>query len=115
MGTNSVSISIQSREGSQYADALSQLSQPTTVSKELCILGDLVGDLVHLVDHLTAMTASSANIMDWTNKDEVLSKVKRFLLLGWPNTLHSVTNSNHLPPGKMRTVYKMGVFSGEHG
>ena len=30
-------------------------------------------------------TASAANVKDWTDKDDVLSKVKRCLLLGWPS------------------------------
>ena len=61
------SIRYKARKDLSNADALSRLPQSTTVSEELCI----PGDLVHLVDHLAATTASSANIKDWTNKDEV--------------------------------------------
>ena len=63
------------------ADALSRLPLPETVPDDLCT----PGDLVHLVNHLSTTTASSANVKAWTDKDELLSKIKRFLLLGWPS------------------------------
>ena len=36
-----------------------------------------------MINHLSTTTANTANVRDWTNKDPVLSKVKRFLLSGW--------------------------------
>ena len=61
------------------ADALSRLPLPVTVSEEKCI----PEDVVQVINHLSTTTANAANVRDWTNKDPVLSKVKRFLLSGW--------------------------------
>ena len=58
------------------ADALSRLPLSTTVPEELCT----PGDLVNLVNHLSTTIVSSADIKDWTSKDEVLSKVVRYLV-----------------------------------
>ena len=63
------------------ADALSRLPRPTTTSADC-----LPGDLVHLIDHLSATPANAANIKDWTAKDPLLSKVKRYIMVGWPDT-----------------------------
>ena len=63
------------------ADALSRLPRPTTTSADC-----LPGDLVHLIDHLSATPVNAANIKDWTAKDPLLSKVKRYIMVGWPDT-----------------------------
>ena len=63
------------------ADALSRLPRPTTTSADC-----LPGDLVHLIDHLSATPVNAANIKDWTAKVPLLSKVKRYIMVGWPDT-----------------------------
>ena len=63
------------------ADALSRLPRPTTTSADC-----LPGDLVHLIDHLSSTPVNAANIKDWTAKDPLLSKVKRYIMVGWPET-----------------------------
>ena len=63
------------------ADGLSQLPRPTTTSADC-----LPGDLVHLIDLLSATLVNTANIKDWTAKDPLLSKVKRYIMVGWPDT-----------------------------
>ena len=63
------------------ADALSQLPRPATTSGDC-----LPGDLVHLIDHLSATPVNAANIKDWTAKDPLLSKVKQYIMAGWPET-----------------------------
>ena len=62
------------------ADALSRLPHPVTVPEDKC----LPEELVYLLDHLSATPVSATQIKDWTNKDELLSRVKRYVLLGWP-------------------------------
>ena len=43
----------------------------------------LPGNLVHLLDHLSATTFSAAYIKKWTDSDPVLSRVRKFCLQGW--------------------------------
>ena len=53
-----------------------------TIPEEICT----AGDVIHLVNHLSTTTISSASIRDWTSRDTIILKVKRFLLLSWPTT-----------------------------
>ena len=41
---------------------------------------------MQLINHLSTTSIIAANIKDWTSKDDVLSKVARYLLVGWPST-----------------------------
>ena len=66
------------------ADALSRLPRPTTSSVDY-----MPGDLIHLVDHLSATTVTAARIKEWTSKDPVLSKVKKYVMVGWPDEVGS--------------------------
>ena len=45
----------------------------------------LTGDVMQLMDHLFTTTISSAHIQKWTNRDPTLSKVKAFVLQGFPS------------------------------
>ena len=63
------------------ADALSRLPQRVTTDSD-CI----PGDLVHLLNHLDATTISSSHIRRWTDKDPTLSRVRQYILQGWPTT-----------------------------
>ena len=63
------------------ADPLSWLPRLTTTSADC-----LPGDLVHLIDHLSATPGNAANIKDWMAKDPLLSKLKRYIRVGWPDT-----------------------------
>ena len=63
------------------ADALSRLPRPVTTSADC-----LPGDLAHLINHLSATPVSAANIKAWTARDPLLSKVRRYVLVGWPET-----------------------------
>ena len=40
---------------------------------------------MQLMDHLSTTTISSAHILKWTNRDSTLSKVKAFVLQGFPS------------------------------
>lgn len=61
------------------ADALSRLPRPQTTSADR-----LPGDLVHLINHLSATAVSSASIKTWTDNDPLLSQVKKYVTKGWP-------------------------------
>ena len=68
------------------ADAFSRLPQPTTVSPEAC----RPGDVVHVINHLSSTTFHASNVREWTNRDPVLSKVKKYVLSGWPSSSSSL-------------------------
>ena len=55
------------------------------------------GDLIHLVDHLSATTVTAALIKEWTAKDPVLSKVKKYVMVGWPDEV-----GTNLKPYRLR-------------
>ena len=61
------------------ADALSRLPQPQTTSSDF-----LPDDLVHLVNHLSTTAANSDKVRLWTDRDPILSQVKKYLRSGWP-------------------------------
>ena len=61
------------------ADALSRLARAHTTSAD-----QLTRDLVHLIDHLSTTTVNAASIRLWTDKDPLLSRVKRYVSEGWP-------------------------------
>lgn len=84
--------SIRYKAGSKIsnADALSRLPSPQTTSEDC-----LPGDLVHLVHHLST---NASDIKTWTNKDPVLSQVRKYLQHGWPNK----NLSDELKPCKSR-------------
>lgn len=64
------------------ADALSRLPLPDTIS-----IDKQPADLLHLIDHLSATTVNAAAIKHWTSRDPVLSKVMKYILNGWPNSV----------------------------
>ena len=45
----------------------------------------LTGDVMQLMDHLSTTTISSPHLQKWTNRDPTLSKVKAFVLQGFPS------------------------------
>ena len=61
------------------ADALSRLPRPVTTAYDKS-----PGDLVQLVHHLEATTVSANQIKVWTDRDPILSHVKKFLLQSSP-------------------------------
>ena len=64
------------------ADALSRLPRPVTTSSD-----KLPGDLVHLTEHLSATAVNAEAIKNWTSKDPILSKVRKYLMVGWPDNV----------------------------
>ncbi len=63
------------------ADALSRLPRPVTTSGVR-----VPGELIHLIDHLSTTTVRAENVKEWTTKDPLLAQVRRYTLLGWPDT-----------------------------
>jgi len=61
------------------ADALSRIPRPVKASSDC-----LPGDWVHLLDHLSSTTTTAAHIKQWTNINQVLSRVGCCILQGWP-------------------------------
>ena len=67
------------------ADALNRLPWPVTTATH-----DTCTELVNLVQHMSSTCVSALHIEDWTTKDPLLSKVPRFIQLGWPNNVTEV-------------------------
>ena len=63
------------------ADALSRLPQPQTTNSDR-----VPRDLINLLHHLTGTTINASNIRRWTDTNPILSRVRQFILQGWPNT-----------------------------
>ena len=95
------SICYKSGKTLQNADALSRLPMSVT-----CNHDGLTGDIIHLMGHL-ASTISCANIQKWTNRDPVLSELKRHVLQGF----HSTELDSSLVPYKSR-VKELSVVDG---
>ena len=64
------------------ADALSRLPRAATVDYD-----GLTGDQIHLMDHLATTCVDANDIQKWTDKDVVLSQVRRYVMSGWPDSL----------------------------
>ena len=73
--------SIQYRPGSKMgnADGLSRLPLPEAPSKV-----PSSGDHVFLIQHLNQSLITADQIRVWTDKDQVLTRIRQFVLYGWP-------------------------------
>ena len=63
------------------ADTLSRLPRPVTTRSDR-----QPADLLHSMDHLAGIPVQAAVIKDLTNKDPVLSQVRKFVLSSWPES-----------------------------
>ena len=63
------------------ADAHSRLPRLSTTMETNCV----PGDVEFVINHLSATAASAGNVKDWMAKDAVFSRVRQYLLLGWPD------------------------------
>ena len=70
---------LQGWTGISNADALSRLPLPVTTSSDC-----LHGELVNLLDHLSTTLLSGTEIRQHTNRDPILTKVRKCVLSGWP-------------------------------
>ena len=75
-------------------DALSRPPRPVTTNSD-----KLPGDLVHLIDHSSTTAVNAEAIKDWTSKDPVLSQVRRYVMVGWPDNV-----STDLKPYQSRST-----------
>ena len=62
-----------------HADGLSRLPLPETPSEI-----PLPGETILLIERLEQSQVNAELISQWTNRDRILSRVRQFLLLGWP-------------------------------
>ena len=65
----------------KHADALSRLPLPDTIK-----VTPLPGEMVMLLNYLESIPVQADDICKWTDEDPVLSKVKEWVLTGWPDT-----------------------------
>ena len=75
------SYHIQYRQGkaNANADALSRLPLPSSnVSTPQPV------ELIHLMEHLSTTPLSIVQIKTWTDNDPILSRVRQWVLEGWP-------------------------------
>ena len=75
------SIKYKAGKSLNNADALSRLPQADTSSDN-----GLPGDIIQLINHLSTTVISCSHIRKWTNRDPVLSKLKQYILQGFPTT-----------------------------
>jgi hypothetical protein len=83
---------------------LSRLPLPECPSEVL-----LPGETVLLLETLEASPINAKQIAEWTEKDPVLSKVKKWLTEGWPEK----EREEELRPYRQRKAYKMDAFCGD--
>ena len=60
---------------------------------------------MHLTDHLSATSVSIEAITDWTSKDPVLSQVRRYVMMGWPDSVPADTKISQRSSALLMVVY----------
>ena len=82
MGSFVVSLQFRYKQGktNANADALSRLPLPSDMRET-----PIPAEVIHLMEHLDATPLSSSQIRQWTDQDLTLSKVKRWVMEGWPD------------------------------
>lgn len=100
---------IQYKEGknNSNADALSRLPLPTTIRHV-----PRPAEVVHLMEHLDTTPLSSQQIRLWTNQDPILSKVKDWVLSGWPTPTKDETDESQEILPYTRRRYELSVEKG---
>lgn len=71
------------------ADSLSRLPLPETPQST-----PVPGDIINLMENITASPVDALKVKQWTARDPVLSQVMQFVLQGWP----SAVEDNQLQP-----------------
>ena len=64
-----------------HADGLSRLPLPETPPNI-----PIPGETILLIENLDRTHVNAELILQWTNRDPILSRIRRFLLVGWPIT-----------------------------
>ena len=100
------SYTIQYKPGKENsnADALSRLPAPGSKKEP-----PKPAEIVHLMEYLDSSPVSSAQIRTWTDQDPLMSKVKRWILSGWPD--HTPSEEEELKPFSRRR-YELSVEDG---
>lgn len=101
--------SIQYKAGSENAnaDAFSRLPHPDTPSHT-----DLPPGTVFLLDRLSTVPVSAKQIRMWTERDPVLSQVKRWVMQGWPYSVEEESFSRYFKPKPELSVLDGCLFWG---
>ena len=86
------------------ADALSRLPAPLSQKEP-----PELAKVMHLMEYLDSSPVSSAQIWTWTDQDTLLSKVKGWILSGWPDPTPS--EEEELKPFSRRR-YELSVEDG---
>ena len=85
LNTYDYTIAYKPREQNANADLLSRLPLPEMVSEV-----PLPGEMVLLMETLQTAPVTAKQIKQWTARDPVLSRVKRFVEKGWKDTKEDV-------------------------
>ncbi len=80
LSTYTYSIRYKAGKSLNNADALSRLPRSQTTE---C---PSPADLVQLVNHLSSTATTAGNIKIWTDRDPILSQVRKLTQDGWPST-----------------------------
>ncbi len=80
LSTYTYSIRYKAGKSLSNADALSRLPRSQTTE---C---PSPADLVQLVNHLSSTATTAGNIKIWTDRDPILSQVRKLTQDGWPST-----------------------------
>ena len=89
------------------ADALSRLPRPVTTTSD-CLPGDLVQLLAHLSN---SVSLDAVTIKEQSDKDTVLSRLRRYILSGWPARI----DEEDLSLDKVNSVFCRVVYCGDLG
>ena len=92
------SYTIHYREGKENvcADAMSRLPHKTQVANPPRAV-----ELVHLMEYLDTTPTTCTQIRRWTDHDPVMSRVREWILTGWPEK--GVVDSHYLPFERRKT------------
>ena len=47
-------------------------------------------EVLHVINYLSSTTCNASDVREWTNRDPILSKVKKYVLSGWPSSSSSL-------------------------
>ena len=92
------------------ADALSRLPLPVADCEV-----PQPAEVVHLMEHLSTTPLSSSQIKVWTDSDPTLSKVKQWVLEGWPESVETSDNLQPYVRRKLELSVEGGVCCGGVG
>ena len=109
LGTYDYHILYRQGSANTNADALSRLPLSSDIREV-----PQTAEVVHLMEHLASTPLTSAQINMWTDQDSILSKVRQFVLDGWPEREETKT-CHRTSKGGWNWVLRWGVWYGGVG